>query len=45
MVAGLVDDLGAGIESAGAAVDDGRAEAVLDAFVRTSVAAREAEGA
>lgn len=41
-VAGLVDDLGGGVELAQAAVDDGRAGAVLDAFVRTSVAAREA---
>jgi anthranilate phosphoribosyltransferase len=44
-VAGLADDLGGGLELAGKAVDEGRAEAVLDGFVRTSVAAREAEGA
>jgi anthranilate phosphoribosyltransferase len=45
IVADLADDFAAGIELAAKAVDDGRAEAVLDAFVRTSVAAREAEGA
>jgi anthranilate phosphoribosyltransferase len=42
VVADLVDDLGAGVELAGALVDDGRAGATLDAFVRVSVAAREA---
>jgi anthranilate phosphoribosyltransferase len=36
-----VDDLGAGIELAGAVLDDGRAAATLEAFVRVSVAARE----
>jgi anthranilate phosphoribosyltransferase len=45
LVAGLADDFGAGVALAAAAIDDGRAEAVLDGFVRTSVAAREAEGA
>ena len=44
-VAGLVDDLPSGLELAGAAVDDGRAAALLEAFVRSSVAARAAEGA
>lgn len=42
VVAGLADDLGAGVEMAGTALDDGRAAGVLDAWVRTSVAAREA---
>jgi anthranilate phosphoribosyltransferase len=45
VVADLADDLGAGIELAGNAIDDGRAQDVLEAFMRTSVAAREAEGA
>jgi anthranilate phosphoribosyltransferase len=42
VVAGLADDLAAGIEQAFASIDDGRAAAALEAFVRTSVAAREA---
>ena len=42
VVADLADDLGAGVERAGAIVDDGRAGATLEAFVRVSVAAREA---
>ena len=45
LVAGMADDLAAGLELAAKAIDDGRAEAALDGFVRTSVAAREAEGA
>jgi anthranilate phosphoribosyltransferase len=45
VVAGLADDLAGGLALAGAAIDDGRAAAVLDSFVRTSVAAREAEAA
>jgi anthranilate phosphoribosyltransferase len=44
VAAGLAGDFGAGIEQARASIDDGRAAAVLEAFVRTSVAARE-EGA
>jgi anthranilate phosphoribosyltransferase len=44
LVAGVVDDLGAGVKTAQQVLDDGRAEAVLEAFVRVSVAAREAEG-
>jgi anthranilate phosphoribosyltransferase len=44
-VAGLADDLRAGVELAGAAIDGGHAAAVLEGFVRTSVAARDAEGA
>jgi anthranilate phosphoribosyltransferase len=36
VVAGLADDLGAGIELAGAVIDDGRAAGVLDALVRVS---------
>jgi anthranilate phosphoribosyltransferase len=44
MVAGLAEDLTAGVDIAQQVLDDGRAEAVLDAFVRVSVAAREAEG-
>jgi anthranilate phosphoribosyltransferase len=43
LVAGMADDIGAGIDTAQQAIDDGRAEAALDAFVRVSVAAREAE--
>ena len=34
-------DLAAGIELAGASIDDGKAAAALEALVRTSVAARE----
>ena len=45
VVAGLADDLAGGLAVARAAIDDGRAAAALDAFVRTSVAAREAEAA
>ena len=39
MVAGRVDDLGAGIELAADAIDSGRAETVLNALVATSQAA------
>ena len=42
LVAGLADDLAGGLELAFASIDDGRAAATLAAFVRTSVAAREA---
>lgn len=42
VVAGIVDDLGAGIEAANASLDDGRAADTLDAFVRASVSARDA---
>ncbi|MEX0666018.1 MAG: anthranilate phosphoribosyltransferase [Acidimicrobiia bacterium] len=42
IVAGLADDLAAGAELARAAIDDGRAAATLEAFVRTSASAREA---
>jgi anthranilate phosphoribosyltransferase len=42
LVADLVDDLGDGVQLARAILDDGRAAATLDAFVRVSVAAREA---
>lgn len=42
LVAGVVDDLRSGVELAGTILDDGRAAATLDAFVRVSVAAREA---
>jgi anthranilate phosphoribosyltransferase len=45
VVADLADDLADGLGVARAAIDDGRAAAALDAFVRTSVAAREAEAA
>jgi anthranilate phosphoribosyltransferase len=41
VVADLADDLAAGVELAGTILDDGRAAATLDAFVRVSVAARE----
>ena len=44
MVAGIADDLGAGIEVAGAALDNGAAERALEALVRISCAARESEG-
>jgi len=44
VVAGLADDLGAGLELAFSTIDEGRAAAVLDAFVRASVAARDDEG-
>jgi anthranilate phosphoribosyltransferase len=36
VVAGVVDDLGEGIEAARAALDDGRAAAKLDELVRHS---------
>ena len=42
LVADVVPDLGAGVEQARAVIDDGRAAATLEAFVRVSVAAREA---
>jgi anthranilate phosphoribosyltransferase len=45
LVAGLADDWAGGLDLAGSVLDDGRAAAALDAFVRTSVAAREAEAA
>ena len=45
VVADLAENLADGLEVARAAIDDGRAAAALDAFVRTSVAAREAEAA
>ncbi len=41
LVADTVPDLAAGIEQARAVIDDGRAAATLEAFVRVSVAARE----
>ncbi len=41
LVGDRVRDLGEGVELAGAVLDDGRAAATLDAFVRVSVAARE----
>jgi len=41
MVGGAVDDLGSGVDLARAVIDDGRAAATLEAFVRVSVAARE----
>jgi anthranilate phosphoribosyltransferase len=44
VVADLVPDLGAGVEQARSVIDDGRAEATLDAFVRVTVAAREGGG-
>lgn len=44
VVAEVVTDLAAGIEAAAAAIDDGRAAAALDAFVRVSTDARDAEG-
>jgi anthranilate phosphoribosyltransferase len=41
-VADVVPDLGTGVEQARAVIDDGRAAATLEAFVRVTVAAREA---
>ncbi len=41
LVADVVPDLAAGVEQARAVIDDGRAAATLEAFVRVSVAARE----
>jgi anthranilate phosphoribosyltransferase len=41
VAAGRADDLAGGLEAATASIDDGQAAAALDAFVRTSVAARE----
>ena len=38
VVAGRADDVGAGVELAAAAIDDGRAEATLDALVAVSTA-------
>jgi len=43
VVAGVVTDLAEGLELAAAVVDDGRAAATLDGFVRVSGAARSAE--
>jgi anthranilate phosphoribosyltransferase len=45
LVAGLADDLAAGLDLACATIDDGRAAAALEAFVQTSVAARDDDGA
>jgi anthranilate phosphoribosyltransferase len=42
VVGDLAPDLAAGVELARAVIDDGRAAATLEAFVRVSVAAREA---
>jgi anthranilate phosphoribosyltransferase len=44
VAAGIADEIVDGIDAATASIDDGRAAAVLEGFVRTSVAARE-EGA
>jgi anthranilate phosphoribosyltransferase len=41
LVADAVPDLAAGVEQARAVIDDGRAAATLEAFVRVTVAARE----
>jgi anthranilate phosphoribosyltransferase len=43
MVAGIAADLAAGVEVAGAALDNGAAERALEALVRISCAARDAE--
>ena len=45
VVGDAVHDLGAGVELARAVIDDGRAAATLEAFVRVSVAARESGAA
>ncbi len=42
VVAGLADDLAAGVELGAASIDDGKAAAALESLVRISVAAREA---
>ena len=42
LVAEVVPDLAAGVEQARAVIDDGRAAATLEAFVRVTVAARDA---
>jgi anthranilate phosphoribosyltransferase len=42
LVGDVVPDLAGGVELAGAVIDDGRAASTLEAFVRASVAAREA---
>ncbi|HYU57732.1 MAG TPA: anthranilate phosphoribosyltransferase [Actinomycetota bacterium] len=44
VAAGAADDIAAGVEGAQVSIDDGRASATLDAFVRASVAARDSEG-
>ena len=43
MVAGIADDLGAGIEAAAASIDTGAAERALEGLVRVSCAARDKE--
>ena len=45
VVAGIADDLAAGLDAAFAVLDDGRAGATLDEFVRVSQTARETEAA
>jgi anthranilate phosphoribosyltransferase len=42
LVGDVVPDLAAGVELAGVVIDDGRAASTLEAFVQTSVAARDA---
>ena len=44
VVAGLAPDLGSGVESAGAAIDDGRAAQALEKLVDVSTVARASEG-
>ena len=43
VVAGAGDDLAGAVDQAQASIDDGRAADLLEAFVRVSVAARDAE--
>ncbi len=45
VVAGIADDLAGGLDAAFAVLDDGRAGATLDEFVRVSQTARETEAA
>ncbi|HEV2994150.1 MAG TPA: anthranilate phosphoribosyltransferase [Acidimicrobiia bacterium] len=45
VVAGIADDLAGGLDTAFAVLDDGRAGATLEAFVRVSQTARETEAA
>jgi anthranilate phosphoribosyltransferase len=44
VVAGIADDLAAGVDAAAAAIDDGRAASALDTMVRVSTDAKAAEG-
>ncbi|HSO97121.1 MAG TPA: anthranilate phosphoribosyltransferase, partial [Acidimicrobiia bacterium] len=45
VVGGIADDLAGGVAAASASLDEGRAQGALDQFVRSSVAAHDAEAA